>query len=76
MEFADEELDVTVAGRHRRLRVTGDALHCLWGADIGPQDGAGLVAANASFLTDLAVLKLAEGAPSAEIIITAMDIEG
>jgi hypothetical protein len=57
--------------------VTGEALHVWWGEGAGPQDAAGLLAANAEQIVHLAAMKREADAVDDDgiVMISAMDVE-
>jgi hypothetical protein len=77
MQFADTTITVQTRNAGVPVRITGDALHTLWGEGIGPQDAAGLIAANNELIEEIAGDKLLAGQlDNGVVIITGLDIEG
>lgn len=75
--FEDQRLSVDTPFGPTEVRVEGEALHVWWGADVGPQDAAGLLAANAQTIAHIAAIKreAAEVGDDGVITIFAMDVE-
>jgi hypothetical protein len=57
MQFEDQEISVETTFGPTRVRIAGSALHVLWGDGVGPQDAAGLLAANQELISHLATIK-------------------
>ncbi|MEH3046527.1 DUF1488 family protein [Sphingomonas adhaesiva] len=76
MTFDDYSYPATIAGRPFTVRVTSTALHALWGEHSGPQDAAGLVAANREMIEDIVAEKYARGGVDhGEIVIADVDLD-
>jgi hypothetical protein len=72
MQFTDHELDLSIDGQSRRVRVKADLIHLLWGEGSGPQTAEGIVTANIELIRTLAGMKAGEGV----IEIDEADYEG
>jgi hypothetical protein len=76
MNFSSHDMIVSSPCGPIHARMTSGALYCLWSADHGPQDAAGLVAANREEIAALSLDKF-EAARFEEdgfILITEHDI--
>lgn len=77
MDFSDHSFIAPGREGPIRVRVTGGALHVFWGADVGPQDADGLIAANREMIDDIIREKIAAGdVVNGEVTIQGVDIEG
>jgi hypothetical protein len=77
MTFDDQRIEIDTAFGPLQVTVTGEALHTLWGEGVGPQDAAGLVAANMALLRHVATIKFEadEGEGDYAVRITGADLE-
>jgi hypothetical protein len=78
MQFEDQTLSVDTPFGPTEVCVTGDALHVWWGEGVGPQDAAGLLAANAELIAHLATIKREAGEIEDDgmVKISSSDVEG
>jgi hypothetical protein len=77
MTFEDQTIEIDSDFGPLKVIVTGEALHILWGEGVGPQDGAGLVAANMDVIRHVATIKFEadEGEDEYCVRITGPDLE-
>lgn len=77
MRFADQMLGIETPFGPTEVRVTGEALHVWWGDGVGPQDAAGLLAANTEQIRHLVTIKREadEVGDDGVVTISAMDVE-
>jgi len=76
-QFKDETVTIDSVFGSLSVTVTGDALHVLWGADSGPQDGPGLIAYHREMIEQVATMKFeaGESEDSQAVRITGPDLE-
>lgn len=75
MMFKDQIISADTDDGPLVIRITGDALSVFWGADVGPQDEAGLVEGNRSIIEAIAVRKLAEGGAGPDGVVEVDDLD-
>lgn len=76
MLFKEYETQVEAGGRIIPARITGAALHGLWGADVGPQTPHELFADNRALFEEVIADKLEAGDVSdGVIVITDADLD-
>lgn len=75
MQFKDETITVESSFGPLTTRVTAEALHMLWGADVGPQDANGLVAENRSMIEQIAVMKFEAGNVEDDGVVEVSDFD-
>lgn len=78
MTFEDRQISLDAPFGVVPVTVTGDALHMLWGADTGPQDADGLIAANRAMIEQVALMKFEAGEVEEDgrVHVTDYDLEG
>ena len=68
VQFEDYTFSETIRGVPIRVRVTGSALHALWGSD-HPRDPAAIMERARDMIEDLAAAKFAGGEISGGVIV-------
>ena len=78
MTFEDTPFAFPTATGIIHVRITADALHCLWGADTGPQTAEGLILAYREMIETIVGDKLIAGevGEGGLVVVTGMDVEG
>ncbi len=78
MHFRDTEITIQAGGHAIRVRVTADSLECWWGANVGPQDEAGLVSANMEVIEHIVADKLMDGdiGEDGVVVVSVDDYQG
>ncbi len=78
MTFNDTEFTLRAANSPIPVRITGDALHCFWGANTGPQTAEGLILKHRAMLEDIVGDKIIAGDVGSDgvVVVNGMDVEG
>jgi hypothetical protein len=78
MTFVDQQFGLETDFGFVPVTVTSHALHMLWGADTGPQDADGLIAANRAMIEQVALFKFKAGVreDDGRVHVTDYDLEG
>ncbi|PXA86531.1 hypothetical protein DMC47_34300 [Nostoc sp. 3335mG] len=78
MTFEDQQISLEGPFGEIPVTVTADALHMLWGANTGPQDADGLIAANRAMIEQVALMKFEAGEveENGRVHVTDYDLEG
>jgi hypothetical protein len=76
MQFEDFETTIEAGGRPIPVRITGAALHGVWGADSGPQTAQGLFDANRPLFDEVIADKLQAGdVQHGVVVVTDADLD-